>query len=130
MSPPNNMAANDTFSCINPADGSVVTERRFASNADIEQALARAARAQTEWRFTPVETRAQICRRAVQYFLDHADDIGQELTLQMGRPIRYTPNEIRRGFQERAGYMIGQAATALADLEIENSAQFRRFIRR
>lgn len=124
------MVANDTFSCINPADGSVVAERRYAGDADIERALERAARAQTEWRFTPVETRAQVCRRAVQYFLDHADEIGQELTHQMGRPVRYTPNEILRGFQERAGYMIGQAATALADLDIEKSAQFRRFIRR
>ena len=32
-----------------------------------------------------------------------ADEIAVELAHQMGRPVRYGGNEIRRGFQERAG---------------------------
>src|SRR5437870_11071792 len=45
----------------------------------------------------------------------------------MGRPIAYTPNEIRRGFQERVLYMAGIAEAALSDIAITPG---RRFIRR
>jgi acyl-CoA reductase-like NAD-dependent aldehyde dehydrogenase len=47
----------------------------------------------------------------------------------MGRPIRYSPMEIRNGFQERALYMIDIAALELADREVESKDNFRRFIR-
>jgi acyl-CoA reductase-like NAD-dependent aldehyde dehydrogenase len=47
----------------------------------------------------------------------------------MGRPIRYTPNEVR-GFEERARYMIGVAEEALADVRVGDKAGFTRFIRR
>ena len=44
------------------------------------------------------------------------DEIAAELTWQMGRPIRYTPGEVR-GFEERARHMIAVAPRALADLD-------------
>jgi acyl-CoA reductase-like NAD-dependent aldehyde dehydrogenase len=47
----------------------------------------------------------------------------------MGRPIRYTPNEVR-GFEERARYMIAVADEALADVAVGEKAGFTRFIRR
>jgi acyl-CoA reductase-like NAD-dependent aldehyde dehydrogenase len=45
----------------------------------------------------------------------------------MGRPIAYTPNEIRRGFQERAMHMCSLAEEALAEIAVTPG---RRFIRR
>lgn len=118
------------FQTISPVDGSVFVERTFAGDHAIENALARAETAQHAWKRTTIAERAALCRKAVQYFLDHADAIGEELSWQMGRPVRYTPFEIKRGFQERANYMIDTAEQALADVRIEQSAQFQRFIRR
>jgi len=115
---------------ISPVDGSVYLERRLASAKEIEKALALAETAQRDWKKISVAERATVCRKAVQYFLEHADAIGEELTWQMGRPISYTPSEITGGFQERATYMIDIADKALADIEIEKKAGFRRFIRR
>src|SRR5258708_25865981 len=63
----------------------------------------------------------------VEWCVARADVLGEELTRQMGRPIAYTPNEIRRGFQERALYMADIAETALADIQITSGS---RFIRR
>jgi acyl-CoA reductase-like NAD-dependent aldehyde dehydrogenase len=63
----------------------------------------------------------------VDWCLARADRLGEELTRQMGRPIAYTPNEIRRGFQERALYMAGIAEAALSDVSITPGS---RFIRR
>ena len=43
--------------------------------------------------------------------------VAEELTWQIGRPLRYSPGEMR-GFAERARYMIDVAPEALADLEV------------
>lgn len=115
---------------ISPIDGSVYVERTLAEPQDVDIALVKAVAAQKEWRKTSLVEREAICRKAVEYFLNNADEIGLELTWQMGRPIRYTANEIRKGFQERASYMISIASKALADVEVEEISGFRRFIRR
>jgi len=115
---------------VTPIDGSVVVERPLASDADIEATLARAVEAQRRWRAVPVAERAAICTRAVEWCVAHADELGAELTSQMGRPIAHSPFELRRGFQERGKYMAGIAASALADIEMERSPNFHRFIRR
>jgi acyl-CoA reductase-like NAD-dependent aldehyde dehydrogenase len=60
----------------------------------------------------------------------NADQLGEELTWQIGRPIAQSPGEIRRGFQERVKYMSDIAEEALADLAVEKKAGFQRFIRR
>jgi acyl-CoA reductase-like NAD-dependent aldehyde dehydrogenase len=118
------------FQTISPIDGTVVAERAFATNTEIEASLTRAKNAQRDWKHTSISERAAACRRVVQYFLEHAAEIGEELSRQMGRPIRYSAMEITKGFQERAHYMIDQSEQALADIDIENSGTFRRFIRR
>jgi acyl-CoA reductase-like NAD-dependent aldehyde dehydrogenase len=115
---------------ISPVDGSVYLERSLATDEMIENALAKATEAQKNWKKTSVRERAAVCLKAVEYFVEHADEIGLELTWQMGRPIRYTANEIKRGFQERAKYMISVAEQALADVEAEEISGFKRFIRR
>lgn len=115
---------------ISPVDGSVYLERPLATEEMIESALAKATEAQKEWKKTTVQERAAFCLKAVEYFVEHADEIGLELTWQMGRPVRYTANEIKKGFQERAKYMISVAEQALADVEVEEISGFKRFIRR
>lgn len=115
---------------ISPIDGSVYVERELANPASVESALSKAVLAQKEWRKTSLAEREGICRKAVEYFLNNAEEIGLELTWQMGRPVRYTANEIRKGFQERANYMISVAEKALADVEVAAISGFKRFIRR
>src|SRR4051812_3823309 len=112
---------------VSPIDGSVVVERPLASDADTEKALARAVEAQKKWRPVPVAQRVALVRKMVDWCVGRADTIGEELTRQMGRPIAYTPNEIRRGFQERAQHMCSIAEEALQDIAITPGA---RFIRR
>ncbi len=119
-----------TQKTISPIDGSVYVERTLAVDSEVQTALAKAVLAQREWRKTTLAEREAICRKAVAYFLNNADEIGLELTWQMGRPIRYTANEIRKGFNDRANYMISIAGKALADVEVEEIQGFKRFIRR
>jgi acyl-CoA reductase-like NAD-dependent aldehyde dehydrogenase len=115
---------------VTPIDGSVVVERPLASDAEVEMTLARAVEAQRRWAEVPVADRAAVCTRAIEWSVARADELGAELTSQMGRAIAHSPFELRRGFQERGKYMAEIAASALADVEVESSASFQRFIRR
>jgi acyl-CoA reductase-like NAD-dependent aldehyde dehydrogenase len=114
---------------ISPVDGSVYVERALANAATIDSTLDRAVKAQRAWRDVPVAERAAICKRFCDAFERQRDAIALELTWQMGRPIRYSANEVR-GTLERARYMIDVAPEALADVEAGPKDDFRRFVRR
>jgi acyl-CoA reductase-like NAD-dependent aldehyde dehydrogenase len=115
---------------ISPIDGSVCAEFELASDQAIEGTLERAAVAQREWKRVPVTERATLCRRMVALMVERAGELATELTWQIGRPVAHTPFEIRRGFQERANYMIDIAPAMLADVGVEPRDGFQRFIRR
>src|SRR5262245_37527682 len=115
---------------ITPVDGSVYAERELASPEAIEASLAQSARSQRSWKETPIGERVQVVRRMVEWCVARAEELGAELSWQMGRPVAQSPNEIRRGFQERALYMCAIAEEALADLRAEKKDGFERFIRR
>ena len=117
-----------TFDIISPADGRSVATRNYATAAAIAAATELARRAQKAWAATSLTNRRDICERFVQAMLGKREEIGAELTRQMGRPIRYTPSEIDR-MAERARTMIALAGTALADHLPDDKPGFRRFIR-
>jgi len=114
---------------ISPIDGALYLERPLASSTQIDRTLASAVTAQAAWRRTPVTERVEICRRMAAWCVEQADQLGDELTRQIGRPIAYSPFELRRGFNERVQFMSDIAATELADLAIEPKENFHRFIR-
>jgi acyl-CoA reductase-like NAD-dependent aldehyde dehydrogenase len=118
----------NTLTTISPIDGKPCVERPLASRAAIDAALAAARRAQAAWRRVPVAERARLIQRFVGHFEKNATAVAEEITRQMGRPIKYSPGEVR-GLAERARYMAGVAEAALADLAIEPKAGFTRFIR-
>ncbi len=118
------------FQVISPVDGSVYAQRAWATGSEIESILAKSKIAQKHWKQTTISHRADICRKMVAYMVANADEIGSEITWQMGRPIIYTPSEIKRGFQDRAEYMIGIAERSLANIEATKIAGFQRFIQR
>jgi acyl-CoA reductase-like NAD-dependent aldehyde dehydrogenase len=114
---------------ITPVDGSVHIERPLASVDEVAGAVARGRAAHRAWRERGIEERAALMSAFVDAFVAKRDEIAQEITWQMGRPIRYTPGEVR-GFEERARHMIAAAPQALAELDAGPKEGFRRFIRR
>ncbi|EJM35699.1 NAD-dependent aldehyde dehydrogenase [Pseudomonas sp. GM33] len=114
---------------ISPVDGRVYVEREMADAAQVEQALTSAASAQAAWQRRSLSERAALCSAAVDAMLSMQADIVPELAWQMGRPVRYGAGELR-GFAERARHMIAIAPQALADIEPEPVAGFRRYIKR
>jgi acyl-CoA reductase-like NAD-dependent aldehyde dehydrogenase len=114
---------------LSPVDGTIYVERSLATPVQIEAALENAQLAQRQWRSVPVSERAAILGRFCEAFESNRDAIAEELSWQMGRPIRYAPNEVR-GTLERARHMIAIAPEALADIDVGPKPGFRRFLRR
>jgi acyl-CoA reductase-like NAD-dependent aldehyde dehydrogenase len=114
---------------LSPVDGRIYVERPLASETEIDRALALARKAQQSWQRVPVEERARVLSQFCNEFEKRGEEIAAELTWQMGRPIRYAPNEVH-GTLERARYMIEIAPRALADVDPGTKPGFKRFIRR
>jgi acyl-CoA reductase-like NAD-dependent aldehyde dehydrogenase len=119
-----------TIQIISPVDGKVYAQRPIASDAAIEAALTQAEVALQPWRRTPLAERAKILTKAVAAMNAMKATMGEDLAWQMGRPVRYGPNEIARGFTERAEYMTAIAPEVLADIDVGPKEGFKRFIRR
>jgi acyl-CoA reductase-like NAD-dependent aldehyde dehydrogenase len=115
---------------ISPIDGSVVAEREFASDAAVDAVLAAAKAAQTVWRGTAISERIRLCEAMIVHLEASVADIATEISWQMGRPVRYTPNEILRGAQERARYMMSIATEELADVSVPQVDGFTKYIQR
>jgi acyl-CoA reductase-like NAD-dependent aldehyde dehydrogenase len=114
---------------LSPIDNSVYVERELATAPQIDATLDRARQAQADWRRVPVAERAAIVGRFCDAFERRRDAVAQELAWQMGRPVRYGPNEVR-GTLERARHMVAIAPAALADIDVGPKEGFHRFLRR
>ena len=114
--------------CISPIDGSVFAERPTLSREDAFAVAKRARTAQAEWARRPLQERIDLVLAGVAAVGAMNDEIVPELAHMMGRPVRYGGEF--RGFNERASYMADIAAEALADIEVGEDANFKRYIKR
>ena len=119
----------EKIAIISPLDDSIVAERTLAGDKQIHVAVKAAVAVQEAWRHVSVADRAVLCHRAVDALVADTDAISEEITRQMGRPIRSAPGELR-GLEERARYMIDIAEHETADIAITDKPGFTRFIRR
>ncbi|KTD74681.1 aldehyde dehydrogenase family protein [Legionella waltersii] len=118
-----------TLKTYSPIDNSLYVERPYASQEDIDKALETAKLAKRLWAKSSLDERKEYCLSAVDTIVANKEAIAKEIAWQMGRPIRYAQGEVN-GFEERARYMIQQASTSLAPVELEDKKGFIRFIRR
>ncbi len=117
-----------TLKCISPIDGSVFAERPVAARDEAERVVARARAAQRDWAARPLGDRVALVSAGVARLGEMKDEMATELARMMGRPVRYGGEF--GGVNERASYMAGIAATALAPIVIEDSDRFERRILR
>lgn len=120
---------SDIQRSISPIDGSVTSERPYASSAETGAALDRSRAAQAAWRKVPLAERAAVCSRFCDALLARTDELATELTWMMGRPLGQTPGEIRTCV-DRARTMIACAEEGLADIVPAPRDGLERFIRR
>ncbi|WP_332609355.1 aldehyde dehydrogenase family protein [Achromobacter sp. ESBL13] len=114
---------------ISPIDGREIVRRAYASDAQIGRALEQAQQAQRAWHALSIAERGRIVSAAVDSFVAAREEIARAITIQMGRPLKYTPGEVA-GFESRARHMIAIADEALAPITVPDLAGFTRFISR
>jgi acyl-CoA reductase-like NAD-dependent aldehyde dehydrogenase len=114
--------------CVSPIDGSVFAERKVLSKEAAFEAAARVREAQKAWAARPLDERVQLVMAGVAAVGAMNDQIVPELAQMMGRPVRYGGEF--GGFNERASHMAEIASGALADIEVGEDAQFKRYIKR
>lgn len=79
---------------IDPATEQVLAELPHASQADLDNALAAAARAFPVWRDTAPLERARLLRQAATLLRERVDEIARQTTLEQGKPVREAKLEI------------------------------------
>ncbi|KAF9114122.1 hypothetical protein BGX27_000101 [Mortierella sp. AM989] len=124
--------SSSTLSIVTPVDSSVFASVQISSSEQVQATVERATQAQKAWKKVPLKQRVETGRRFLEVFGTRKDELAKELTMQMGRPLRYTPGEIK-GTQDRGKYMVDVAEEALKDVEIHEAGlegKFKRFIRK
>jgi len=114
---------------ISPVDGSIYVERELHTQKDIDKALTKAVEAQKSWRNLSVQERKPYIERFITALENLKDQISEELTWQMGRPISQTPFEVN-GAIERTRGMLNLAERSLADVKVDEIDGFNRFIKK
>lgn len=115
------------FKCVSPIDGQVVHAGAFSTDEETSRALSLARVGQAAWRAMPLQARIESLRIALKHLSDRRDEIGLQITNQMGRPIKYAPGEIG-GVIERGEAMLDIAGSALETVKPDPIPGFDRCI--
>ncbi len=79
------MTQTPPYQVTDPATGEVAEAFPFATDAEVEQALAAATEAFTAWRQRPIEERAAIVKRVGELFEERASELAAIITKEMGK---------------------------------------------
>lgn len=118
----------DRVQIVSPIDGRVYAERKVATGAEIDRAVAKTRRAREVWDEVTVKERVKFLEHFLDALLGKNDEIVPELAWQMGRPVRYGGE--KRGVEERSRYMIGIAEESLKPSMRPDKPGFQRWISR
>jgi succinate-semialdehyde dehydrogenase / glutarate-semialdehyde dehydrogenase len=88
-------AGSMMYQVVNPATGKVESEYPTATDAEVSDVLARAARGYTSWRRTSMQERTEILRRVSQLYSDRADELAALITREMGKVTKAALGELR-----------------------------------
>jgi succinate-semialdehyde dehydrogenase / glutarate-semialdehyde dehydrogenase len=80
----------------NPATGALLDSVPAGTAADADRAVAAAARAFPAWRRLPMARRVAIQKACAAAMRAHADELARTLTLELGRPLAGSRQEIER----------------------------------
>ncbi|KAJ0384959.1 hypothetical protein COL922a_007306 [Colletotrichum nupharicola] len=119
----------EVLTTISPTTDEPILTRNGISQADLDELPNTATKAFESWSKTSLADRQKIVKTALKLLLNLKDDLAQELTVQMGRPIAYTGVEVATAVK-RAEYLLKISDEVLKDTDGEAEKGFKRFIRK
>ncbi len=111
-------ASAATFPVTNPADGSVIANVPNMGAKETQDAIAAAHDAFPSWAATSSKDRAAILETWAQLLRDNAEDLGELMTAEQGKPLLEAIGEIMTSadyidwFAEEAKHVHGETADA------------------
>lgn len=119
----------EVINTISPTTNETVITRNGVSEADLEFIPKTATDAFKSFRKTTLKDRQEIVKKFLKGLLDRQDELAEEITVQMGRPIAFGTVEVKTAVK-RGEYLLKISDEALGDTDGEAEKGFKRFIRK
>lgn len=116
------MSVQPQYQVTNPATGELLETFPYATEAEVETALAAAVDAQREWAERPMEERAAVLRAAADLFDARAEELGRIVTTEMGKKLSSAAGEAEFA-ASIFRYYADEGPALLADQEITAPGQ-------
>jgi acyl-CoA reductase-like NAD-dependent aldehyde dehydrogenase len=113
------------YDVISPIDGKVVTTKAYTKEKDLQERIEKSKYAQSKWHNTSIEERITICQNFLDEIIKQGNEIGEQITRQMGRPIEFAKTEVL-GVKERGDYLLSVAKESLDDIKIDDKRYMRK----
>lgn len=117
------------YRTLNPATGELVRSWDALDDTSAEALLARSHEAYLQWRQVPIDERVRLFRRVAELISAHAEELGRQTTLEMGKPLTQAIPEAH-GAAEMYTYYAEHGRELLADEEIPVPGIPRALVRR
>lgn len=117
----------NTLKTINPYTKTLLNEFSYEQWPEVANKTEKAQQTFQTWKKIPIRDKIAAILEALNYFDIHQETIAKDITLQMGKPISQSRNEVK-SFFERAHYLCSIAEEALKP-DILPKAGFHREIR-
>ena len=116
---------------LSPVDQSVIIERPETTAAQLDEIFAQSVTAFRSYaKTTTLQERISVASKFLDLLTENMDALSKEITLQMGRPLRYTPIEIKTAVM-RGRYMLKIAQDSLKDIAGDQSdPKINRFLKK
>lgn len=121
--------AAEKITTISPTTNKPVVERTGPTDEELAQLPKTAQKAFLNFRKTTLPERQKIVKKALQLLTEKQDELAQELTEQMGRPIAYTAKEVTTAVM-RGEYLLRISDKALDDTPGDPQDGFKRYVRK
>lgn len=102
----------------NPFDNAIVFERPYEDQSSVNELVMAARNAQLQWKEIDLSERRDRVLKAMEWFEEHSNEVAEDITRQMGKPILEARGEVGT-MLSRAQYMAKIAEDALAPEAIE-----------
>ncbi|KAL1524910.1 hypothetical protein AB1Y20_019788 [Prymnesium parvum] len=113
-----------TARSISPTTGAVVQEHSFLSDAEVQHAIDRSARALSDWKASSFAQRGEVLHAAAALLRERSDRLAHLMAVEMGKPVREGGGEVEKCaahleyFADNAERMARGEATEVADVRV------------
>ncbi|EXJ88127.1 hypothetical protein A1O1_05055 [Capronia coronata CBS 617.96] len=121
--------AQEVIRTVSPSTNKVILEREGTTIEEARRVASDSKDAFNNWKKLSLQDRQNLIVKALDIIQERKEELGREITEQMGRPIAYSAKEIDT-MQKRAKYLLDISNEALEDIPGLPEAGFKRYLKK